>query len=160
LFPRFLNKVMDRKQNRPVRERVCAGLKGDVVEVGFGTGLNAPYYPETVTKISAIEPSTVCMHLAEPRIAQTSTPVELAGLTGEKLDLPAEAFDAALATWTLCSIPNLPAALAELRRVLRPGGTLHFVEHGARPMRRWLGGRTGSNRCGSRWRVAVTSRGT
>lgn len=133
LLPRFQDKVMDRKDMRDVRARVAAGLAGDVVEVGFGTGLNAPYYPTEVAKVAAVEPSALCMRIAQPRIAQASAKVELAGLTGEALDLPSEAFDAALSTWTLCTIPNVDAALAEIRRVLKPGGRFHFVEHGHAP---------------------------
>jgi ubiquinone/menaquinone biosynthesis C-methylase UbiE len=124
---------MARKPNREVRARVCAGLRGEVVEVGFGTGLNARYYPHEVTKILAIEPSSVCMRIAEPRIAKSLIPVESAGLNGERLDLETEKFDAVLSTWTLCTIPNLTAALGEIRRVLKPDGVLHFVEHGHAP---------------------------
>ena len=133
LLPRFQDKVMARKPTRAVRARVCEGLRGEVVEVGFGTGLNAPCYPFEVTRVVAIEPSRVCMRIAEPRIAETSVPVDYGGLTGERLDLPSEAFDAVLSTWTLCTIPNLGAALAEMRRVLKPGGSFHFVEHGHAP---------------------------
>jgi ubiquinone/menaquinone biosynthesis C-methylase UbiE len=133
LLPRLQNKVMDRKDLREVRARVCSALSGDVVEVGFGTGLNAPYYPETVKRIAAVEPSALCMRIAEPRIVATSAKVELAGLTGERLDLPSEEFDGALSTWTLCTIPDVGAALEDIRRVLKPGGRFHFVEHGRAP---------------------------
>jgi ubiquinone/menaquinone biosynthesis C-methylase UbiE len=133
LLPRFQDIAMARKSTRPVRARVCEGLEGAVVEVGFGTALNAPYYPSAVKKVVAIEPSRVCMRIAEPRIAKSSVPVEYGGLTGEHLDLPSGEFDAALSTWTLCTIPNLQAALAEMRRVLKPGGSFHFVEHGHAP---------------------------
>jgi len=133
LLPRLQDAAMNRKATRAVRSRICAGLTGDVVEVGFGTGLNARYYSAEVKKIFAVEPSHLCMRLAQPRIARSSTPVELAGLTGEHLDLPSEQFDAVLSTWTLCSIPNLDAALAEIRRVLKPSGAFHFVEHGHAP---------------------------
>jgi ubiquinone/menaquinone biosynthesis C-methylase UbiE len=133
VLPRFQNKVMDRKDLREIRARVCSGMAGDVVEVGFGTGLNSPYYPTQVAKVAAVEPSAVCMRIAQPRIAATSADVELAGLTGEALELPSEEFDTALSTWTLCTIPNLDAALAEIRRVLKPGGRFHFVEHGRAP---------------------------
>lgn len=133
LLPRFQDKVMARKANRPVRERVCAGMSGELVEIGFGTGLNAPYYPAEVTKVVAVEPSERCMRLAAPRIASASVPVEFGGLTGERLDLPSAAFDTALSTWTMCTIPNLEGALEEIRRVLKPGGSLHFVEHGHAP---------------------------
>lgn len=124
---------MGRKPARAVRARVCAGLAGEVVEVGFGTGLNARYYPPEVTKVFAVEPSQVCMRIAEPRIARSSVPVESAGLDGQRLDLPSEQFDAVLSTWTLCTIPDMGAALEELRRVLKPGGAFHFVEHGHAP---------------------------
>jgi ubiquinone/menaquinone biosynthesis C-methylase UbiE len=133
ILPRFQDKVMARKPTREVRARVCEGLRGEVVEVGFGTALNTRYYPSEVTKVVAIEPSRVCMRIAEPRIAKSSVPVEYGGLTGEKLDLPSTEFDAALSTWTLCTIPNLEAALAEIRRVLKPGASFHFVEHGHAP---------------------------
>jgi SAM-dependent methyltransferase len=140
VLPRIQNKVMARKDMDVVRARVCEGLSGDVVEVGFGTGLNARYYPDKIAKVFAVEPSRVCMQLAEPRIAQTTVPVEPAGLTGERLDLPTGQFDAALSTWTLCTIPDLASALRELRRVLKPGARLHFVEHGHAPdadVQRW-----------------------
>ncbi len=133
ILPRLQDKVMKRKGTSEVRERVCAGLVGNVVEVGFGTGLNVPYYPTEVRKVFAVEPSRVCMRLAEERIAHSNVPVELAGLTGEHLDLPSESVDAVLSTWTLCTIPNLEAALEEIRRVLKPEGTFHFVEHGHAP---------------------------
>src|SRR5207245_9917707 len=133
ILPRFQDKVMARRPYRAVRARVCEGLEGAVVEVGFGTALNAPYYPSAVKKVVAIEPSRVCMRIAEPRIAKSSVTVEYGGLTGEHLDLPSAEFDAALSTWTLCTIPNLEAALAEIRRVLKPGGSFHFVEHGHAP---------------------------
>lgn len=133
ILPRLQDKVMKRKGTSEVRKRVCAGLSGDVVEIGFGTGLNVPYYPTEVRKVLAVEPSRVCMQLAEERIARSNVNVELAGLTGEHLDLPSESVDTVLSTWTLCTIPNLDAALDELRRVMKFGGTFHFVEHGHAP---------------------------
>ena len=140
LLPRLQDRAMDRKANRAVRARVCTGLLGDVVEIGFGTGLNVPYYPSGVTRVLAIEPSSVCMRIAEPRIARSTVPVVPAGRNGERLELQSEACDAVLSTWTLCTIPNLSAALGEMRRVLKPGGSLHFVEHGHAPdppVERW-----------------------
>lgn len=133
ILPRLQDRVMNRRGTREVRERICAGLTGDVVEVGFGTGLNVPFYPAEVSRIFAVEPSRVCMRLAEDRIARSNIPINLAGLTGEHLELPAASFDAVLSTWTLCTIPKLDEALAEMRRVLKPDGTFHFVEHGAAP---------------------------
>jgi ubiquinone/menaquinone biosynthesis C-methylase UbiE len=133
VLPRLQDKIMGVKRLRAARERACEGLEGAVVEIGFGTGLNAGSYPADVTKVVAIEPSQVCMRIAAPRVAQAPAPVEYGGLTGERLDLPSDAFDAALSTWTLCTIPDLDAALAELRRVLKPGAAFHFIEHGHSP---------------------------
>jgi len=133
VIPRLQDKVMSRKDHRDVRARICVGLSGEVLEVGFGTGLNVPFYPAEVTRLFAVEPSRLCLQLAEERIARSNTPVELAGLTGERLDFPSGTFDAVLSTWTLCTIPNLPAALDELLRVLKPGSSFHFVEHGDAP---------------------------
>ncbi|HUY16306.1 MAG TPA: methyltransferase domain-containing protein [Acidimicrobiales bacterium] len=133
VLPRLQDKVMKRKETHDVRRRVCSGLAGEVVEVGFGTGLNVPYYPTVVTRVLAIEPSRVCFRLAKERIAASTVPVELAGLTGEHIDLPSESIDAVLSTWTMCTISDLEAALRELHRVLKPGGSVHFVEHGHAP---------------------------
>ena len=133
ILPRAQNKVMGVKRLREVRSRVCEGLEGAVVEIGFGTGLNSYYYTPKITRLTAIEPSRVCMKIAAPRIAKASCPVEFGGLTGECLNLPSDGFDAALSTWTLCTIPDMDAALAEVSRVLKPGGVFHFVEHGHAP---------------------------
>jgi ubiquinone/menaquinone biosynthesis C-methylase UbiE len=133
LLPRGQDKVMGTKRMRPYRERVCGGLAGEVVEIGFGTGLNTWFYPTDVARIVAIEPSNVCMKIAAPRIERNHAPVTFGGLTGERLDLPSGEFDAVLSTWTLCTIPKVEAALAEVRRVLKPGGTFHFIEHGHAP---------------------------
>jgi ubiquinone/menaquinone biosynthesis C-methylase UbiE len=133
VLPRLLNKAMDTKVEREIRPRVCGGLHGQVVELGFGSGLNVPYYPTEVTKVYGVEPSDVSIRLAQPRITASPTPVEIGGPTGEHLDLPSGEFDAVLSTWTLCTIPNVDAALGEARRVLKPGGVLHFVEHGHAP---------------------------
>jgi ubiquinone/menaquinone biosynthesis C-methylase UbiE len=133
ILPRLQDKVMGSKRLREARGRVCEELEGAVVEIGFGTGLNAYYYPPEITKVVAIEPSRVCMKIAKSRIERTPVPVEYGGLTGEHLDLPTGEFDAVLSTWTLCTIPNMDAALAEIKRVLKPGGSFHFIEHGHAP---------------------------
>jgi ubiquinone/menaquinone biosynthesis C-methylase UbiE len=140
VLPRIQDKVMARQPMAEARARVCAGLRGRVVEVGFGSGLNVPYYPPDVIRVLAVEPSALCMRLAEPRISRSSTPVELAGLDGQSLELPSEEFDAVLSTWTMCTVPDLAAALSEMRRILKPGGALHFIEHGHAPdtkVQRW-----------------------
>lgn len=133
VLPRLQDKVMDRADTREIRARVCAGLSGEVVEIGFGTGLNMPHYSAAVTRVVAVEPSALCVRLAQPRIADAATEVSVVGITGEALALPSGAYDSAVSTWTLCTIPDVDAALAEVRRVLRPGGQLRFVEHGHAP---------------------------
>jgi len=133
VLPRLVNVACGMKANLPLRDRACAGLHGDVVEIGFGSGLNVPHYPEAVTQVWAVEPADLGWKLAQGRLRASSTPVERIGLDGQSLPLPDDSCDTALSTWTLCTIPDVAAALREVRRVLKPGGTLHFVEHGLAP---------------------------
>ncbi|HVE64911.1 MAG TPA: class I SAM-dependent methyltransferase [Mycobacteriales bacterium] len=140
VVPRLADFFLGMKGPTEARERVCTGLAGDVVEVGFGSGRNTAHYPAAVTGVWAVEPSEVARRLAARRLREASTPVTWAGLDGQRLDLPDDRFDAALSTWTLCTIPDVEAALSELRRVLKPGGVFHFVEHGRSPdasVHRW-----------------------
>jgi ubiquinone/menaquinone biosynthesis C-methylase UbiE len=133
ILPRFLNSVMNTEENREIRSRVCAELDGTVVEIGFGSGLNVPYYPAGVETVHAVEPLVRSMAIAAERIGESHAHVHHTGLTGERIDLPSECADAVLSTWTLCSIPDVRAALDEIHRILKPGGTFHFVEHGVSP---------------------------
>jgi ubiquinone/menaquinone biosynthesis C-methylase UbiE len=140
IVPRIINKACGIKTAEPLRRRVCEGLAGDVVELGFGSGHNVPFYPSAVTRVTAVEPSDVGWRLAAERLRAATVPVRRSGLDGQSLPFPDHGFDAALSTWTLCTIPDVAAALREVRRVLRPGGTLHFLEHGLAPderVRRW-----------------------
>ena len=130
VLPRMTNVACGMATAEPLRERVCAGLTGDVVEIGFGSGLNVPFYPAGVTRVAAIEPSDVGWQLARKRVAASPVKVERSGLDGQALPFGDDSFDCAVSTWTMCTIPDVEAALAEVRRVLRPGGTLHFLEHG------------------------------
>ena len=133
VLPRVVNVACGMKDAAPLRRRVCEGLQGNVVEIGFGSGHNVPFYPGTVSRVAAIEPADVGWKLAEKRLRATSVPVERAGLDGQSLPFASHSFDSALSTWTLCTIPDVATALSEVRRVLKPGGTLHFLEHGLAP---------------------------
>src|SRR6478609_1639344 len=140
IVPRILDKACGLEAATPFRVRACSGLAGEVVEIGFGSGLNLPHYPAEVVSVAAVDPSDVGWTLAAQRLEQATVPVRRAGLAGQRLPFDDDSFDAALSTWTMCTIPDLVAGLQELRRVLRPGGTLHFVEHGLAPdetVRRW-----------------------
>ena len=131
--PRITDKVLDAAKHHEIRARVCAGLTGEVMELGFGSGLNLGHYPPAVTKVVAVEPSDVAWQLSEQRRAATPVPVLRSGLDGQRLPFADASFDSVLSTWTMCTIPDVTAALREVRRVLRPGGRLLFVEHGAAP---------------------------
>ncbi len=140
VLPRLVNRACGLPPAEELRRRVCAGLTGRVVEIGFGSGLNVPCYPATVREVAAVEPSEVAWRLARGRVAASDVPVVRSGLDGQSLPFPDASFDSALSTWTLCTIPDAGAALRELRRVLVPGGALHFIEHGLAPderVRRW-----------------------
>ena len=140
VLPRIINVACGMKSLRQYRQRACEGLHGRVLEIGFGSGLNIPYYPETVSSVEAVEPADLGWRLASKRLAATTVPVERKGLDGQSLPLPDDSCDAALSTYTLCTIPDVGAALQEIRRVLKPGGTFHFLEHGLVPderVRRW-----------------------
>jgi SAM-dependent methyltransferase len=116
-----------------LREQVCAPLVGDVLEIGFGSGLNVRWYPPAVTSVAAVEPSDVGWRLSEARRGRSEVPVERRGLDGQHLAEPDASYDAALVTFSLCTIPDPALALAELRRVLRPAGVLCVLEHGLSP---------------------------
>ena len=133
VLPRIVDVACGRKSSNDLRNRVCEGLYGRVVEIGFGSGLNVPFYPDSVDGIAAVEPADLGWKLAGKRLAESSVPVERCGLDGQSLPLADNSCDTALSTWTLCTIPDAIAALHEVRRVLKPGGTFHFVEHGLAP---------------------------
>lgn len=140
IVPRIVDAACGGEEFPPLRRRVCAGLAGAVVEIGFGSGLNVPFYPDAVTEVAAVDPAEAGWRLAAARVGAARVPVRRSGLDGTSLPFADDTYDAALSTWTLCTIPDAGAALREVRRVLRPGGVLHFVEHGLAPdesVRRW-----------------------
>jgi SAM-dependent methyltransferase len=133
ILPRIVNRFMDNEEFLAHRRTCLAVVGGVVLEVGFGSGLNLPHYPSEVRKLYALDPATVGRRLAAERIAASPFPVEFVGLYGEAIPLVDASVDAAVSTWTLCTISDPLKALGEIRRVLKPGGRLHFIEHGRSP---------------------------
>ncbi|MFD5702600.1 class I SAM-dependent methyltransferase [Streptomyces lasiicapitis] len=117
----------------PHRKELLRGVTGRVIEVGAGNGLNFAHYPGTVAEVVAIEPERVLRRLAVTAAMRADVPVDVVPGAAEALPVKSEAFDFAVASLVLCSVRNVPRALAELRRVLRPGGELRFFEHGRAP---------------------------
>ena len=130
VLPRVIDIALGNKKIGKLRRRALEGLSGTVVELGFGSGTNVPYYPASVERVFAVDPALVGRKLAAKRLAASSIPVEFVGLDGAVVPLEDASVDNALSTWTLCTISDVDAALRELRRVLRPGGRLVFLEHG------------------------------
>ena len=114
VLPRVLNATCGIKTIEPLRGRVCAGLAGDVVEIGFGSGLNVPFYPAAVTRVAAVEPSDLGWQLAGQRLMAASVPVQRSGLDGQSLPFADDSYDAALSSWTLCTIPDVAATAMSL----------------------------------------------
>jgi SAM-dependent methyltransferase len=133
VVPRLADVLLGTKEVRGHREKTVTGLQGKVVEIGFGSGLNVPLYPKEVETVYAVDPSAVGRKLAGKRVAASEVPIDFVGLDGQDLPLDDESVDAALSTFTLCTIPDVERALREIYRVLRPGGHLHFLEHGLAP---------------------------
>jgi ubiquinone/menaquinone biosynthesis C-methylase UbiE len=133
LLPRVIDKMCGAKDMLPHRQRALAGLRGTVLEIGFGSGLNLAAYPPEVTKVLAVEPSELARRLAQPRIEQSAIDVEFVGLDGATIPLDDDVADGAVSAFTLCTIPGVERALAEVRRVLKPGAPFHIVEHGLAP---------------------------
>jgi SAM-dependent methyltransferase len=133
VVPRMTDKMLGSRDVAEHRKRIIAGLRGEVVEIGFGSGLNVPHYPIDVTTVFAVDPSLVGRKLSAARVAESSVPIRFVGLDGESLPLGDASVDTALSTFTLCTIPDAARAVREVYRVLRPGGQFHFLEHGLCP---------------------------
>ena len=125
-----MDMVLSTGEFTDLRKSLLAEVSGDVFEIGFGTGLNLPHYPSTVKRITTVDPNPGAHKLAERRIAQSAIEVVHLPLSGEHLDIPDESFSSVVCTFTLCSIPNVDAATSEMRRILRTGGRMFFIEHG------------------------------
>lgn len=133
VVPRMVDKVCGTGPIHKERRIVCAPITGRVLEVGFGSGLNITHYPDAVTSIAAVEPSDRGWALSADRRTASSVPIERTGLDGQALAQDDDSCDSALLTFSLCTIPDPLLALSEIRRVLKPGGVLAFLEHGLAP---------------------------
>lgn len=131
IFPRLMDWSLRTREHQKQRRQALAPVRGDVLEIGFGTGLNLPHYPETVTRLTVIDSERMLPERVAQRIARARVPVESMQLdAGGKLPFADHSFDSVVTTWTLCSIADVAAALAEIRRVLKPDGRYIFFEHG------------------------------
>jgi ubiquinone/menaquinone biosynthesis C-methylase UbiE len=140
VLPHLLHFAMRQNYLVPFRNRVIGAAEGRVLEVGIGSGLNFPLYGATVTSVIGLEPSPELLRMARPRASTAAVPITLLDASAEAIPLEDRSMDTVVTTWTLCTIPNAPLALSEMRRVLKPGGTLLFVEHGRAPepgVQRW-----------------------
>ena len=133
LMPRLLDWSMSGESVSGYRQSLLADVKGEVLEIGFGTGLNLRYYPEAVQRLTAVDPNPGMNAIAKKRIAASDLPVDIQVLSSEALPMTDNTFDSVVSTWTLCSIPKIEPTLEEIHRVLKPDGRFFFIEHGRSP---------------------------
>ena len=133
VLPHLLHLAMRQTVLLPFRQRVIGAAEGRVLEVGIGSGLNLPLYGQAVRTVIGLEPSPELLRMARDRAVSAPVPIELIEASAEAVPLDTASIDCVVMTWTLCTIPDPHRALAEFRRVLKPGGTLLFVEHGRAP---------------------------
>lgn len=132
ILPKFLNLIMKRQSFKQHRRNVIEKAKGVVLEVGFGSGLNLPYYKDLI-KLYALEPSEELWKIAQPELNNVSFDIEYLQNSAESIPLNDSSIDYVISTWTLCSIPDVSTALREIKRVLKPGGKFLFIDHGQSP---------------------------
>ena len=131
VLPRLMHLAMRTHLLEAYRQRLASQAQGIVLELGFGSGLNLPYYDVAkVQRLYALEPEEGMLELARARIAKASFQIEVLQAGAERIPLPDQSVDTVLCTWTLCTIPDIKQALVEARRVLKPGGQFLFTEHG------------------------------
>ncbi len=133
IVPHLTDRALSTPEIAQLRAEVCTGLRGRLLEIGFGSGLNLEHLPPDVVSVSAVEPADAGWALSERRRARAGVPVERSGLDGQALAEPDASFDSVLVTFSLCTIPDAALALREVRRVLKRRGRLHFLEHGLSP---------------------------
>lgn len=133
VLPGLVDRALKGREIGELRAETCAGLSGTVLELGFGGGLNLRHLPSAVTRLDAVEPSDRGWALSERRRSRHNLTVNRVGLDGQRLDAADASYDHVLCTFTLCTIPDPGLALREVRRVLRPGGSFAFLEHGLAP---------------------------
>jgi ubiquinone/menaquinone biosynthesis C-methylase UbiE len=133
VVPRGVEVVLSGKDMADARALVCEGLTGRVLEIGFGSGMNTRYYPSEVISVGAVEPNDLGWRMSDKRRRLADVRIERVGLDGQRLGAEDGSYHCVLSTFTLCTIPDVRAALSEVRRVLLPGGSLHFLEHGLAP---------------------------
>jgi ubiquinone/menaquinone biosynthesis C-methylase UbiE len=129
VIPHLTHLSMRQKQLLPFRQRVIGAAEGRVLEIGIGSGLNLPLYGSAVKSVIGLEPSAELLRMARARAEAATRPITLLDASAEAIPLDSGSVDTVVTTWTLCTIPDAARALAEMHRVLRPGGTLLFVEH-------------------------------
>jgi ubiquinone/menaquinone biosynthesis C-methylase UbiE len=130
IYPPLLEYLMSRPQMMKQRAATLQACRGEVLEIGFGTGLNLAYYPQSVTKLTVVDPARLLPKKVRRRLDEAPVPVEVLYTDAAHLPLDAGRFDQVLTTWTLCTIREADRALGEIRRVLKPGGQYIFLEHG------------------------------
>ena len=138
IVPHLVHLAMRNQRLQPYRERTISAAKGRVLEIGIGSGLNLPFYSGGVDEVIGLEPAPRLLTMA--RTQSRRVPATFVEGSAEAIPIESESIDTVVTTWTLCTIPAVAQALAEMRRVLKPSGQLLFVEHGRSPdasIRKW-----------------------